>query len=831
VSIFASRIRPFVWSATTALLLAHPAIAQSPSCPDISEVTSASTRWTAPLDRFVTAHASRIFLRDALDRVVAITRIRLSYSTESVPLNRTVCLSADRTPVGQVLSDLLAGTNVSAVSVGSDQVVLAPRPEAPEKPADPEMAPSMSVLDKMVVTSSATSSPTREVAVGMDVVSGRQLAHDNASTLSSALDGYVPGVWSWAQSPTSVINSFASIRGASSFGLSYPKIYVDGIEVANPLLITRFSADAIERIEVIRGPQGSALYGTDAISGVVNIVTRHEGTTADGEHAMLRTSAGFVQSDFSRGVLAQNHSLSLVTGSPSGSADLHMSAGTVGDFIPNGYSRNLLATGGARMIRDRATFSVTGRFFTQQTGSGTSPLLAPRPVDTVEMRSFATPNTSPQSVREYTLGTSASFAPNDRWTHSVVAGVDGYSLANVQMSPISTVADSALRAAQGGAARGTLRASSVLHLGDSEATKATLTFSAEQGLLRATSKTYDMMSMGGGMRGTPPRFPTTEVANWQSNTGLTTQAAASLNNTWFASGGVRLERDSRLPGSQVAALPMLSLAAVQDYAGFTVKLRGAYGEGIRPAATFGRGTTVQNGYVATQPSLGAERQAGTEAGFDVAFRQALSLRVTRFDQRASGLIQQVAVALTVDANPLTRRTQYELENVGEISNRGWEMEAAANLARLTLTGTLSFVDSRVEKLATGYNGDLMTGDRMLQVPARTGALNLSYQGRRWFASVGGSRALDWINYDELGLSRAYTSNDRELHELVGRELRNYWRRYNGGLRVRASASRDFRDMFTFEVSGDNLLNYQKNEPDNLTILPGRTIMTGVKLKF
>jgi iron complex outermembrane receptor protein len=320
-----------------------------------------------------------------------------------------------------------------------------------------------------------------------------------------------------------------------------------------------------------------------------------------------------------------------------------------------------------------------------------------------------------------------------------------------------------------------------------------------------------------------------DVVTWQNNTGLTTQASASLDNTWFASGGIRLERDSRLPGNQVAALPMLGLAAVRDYAGFTVKLRAAYGEGIRPPATFPRSMIPQSTFTSTQPAVGAEKQAGTEAGFDVAFRQSLSLRVTRFDQRASGLIQQVA--LPVDSNPLSRRMRYELENVGEISNRGWEMEASANLARLTVLGTLSFVDSRVENLATGYNGDLMTGDRMLQVPSRTGALNVTYTGRRWFATLGGSRALDWINYDELGLSRAYLSDNHATHELVGQQLRNYWRRYNGALRVRASASRDFRDMFTFEVSGDNLLNYQKNEPDNLTIVPGRTIMTGVRVKF
>src|SRR6185437_13902337 len=50
---------------------------------------------------------------------------------------------------------------------------------------------------------------------------------------------------------------------------------------------------------------------------------------------------------------------------------------------------------------------------------------------------------------------------------TIVAGVDGYSLANVQTSaaPIQTAADSALRAAQGSAARATVRLTSVLRAG------------------------------------------------------------------------------------------------------------------------------------------------------------------------------------------------------------------------------------------------------------------------------------------------------------------------------------------------------------------------------
>jgi hypothetical protein len=120
---------------------------------------------------------------------------------------------------------------------------------------------------------------------------------------------------------------------------------------------------------------------------------------------------------------------------------------------------------------------------------------------------------------------------------------------------------------------------------------------------------------------------------------------------------------------------------------------------------------------------------------------------------------------------------------------------------------------------------------MLQVPARTGAVALSWLGNGWTASLGASRALDWINYDELGLANAYLTGDSPARDLMGQQLRQYWRRYNGSLRMRASLTRDVRDLFTFEVSGDNLLDYQRNEPDNLTVLPGRTLMTGVKIKF
>src|SRR4030081_1659176 len=97
---------------------------------------------------------------------------------------------------------------------------------------------------------------------------------------------------------TPIVARYVIIRGASSFGVSYPKIYIDGIEVANPLLLTQFDPENVERIEVIRGPQGAALYGADAISGVVNIITRHDGVDAGEPRLRLKSVAGASQSDF-----------------------------------------------------------------------------------------------------------------------------------------------------------------------------------------------------------------------------------------------------------------------------------------------------------------------------------------------------------------------------------------------------------------------------------------------------------------------------------------------------------------------------------------------------
>lgn len=859
----AVRTRRTVLGVVATLALAHPALAaEPPAC--LTDVAASATgpppHWPAVLARTVSFHVREVSLRDALDRLAAVARVRLSYSADLLPLNRRVCVAYDSVALGDALAELLRGTAVVPVIAGTDHVVLAPSPAAVAAAAEPPPQ-KVVVLDRVVVTGSAAGDAQRPLAVALGVLDGRELEKQTAGTLSQAFDAAVPGVWMWEQSPANLLAQYGSVRGASSFGLSYPKVYIDGIEVANPLLVTQISPEAIERVEIIRGPQGAALYGADAISGVTNIVTRHDTPEPGAPRARIQTRFGLANSAFvPRSALAQNHALTLSAGSSTRSAGLNVDFGSVGEFIPGGYSRHVTASGSARQVRSRSILTGTLRFFAERAGSALSPLLSDSQAAVQQMPTgpgpapTSTAAAGEQSVMQYTLGMTAAFMPTDRWTHTLVAGVDGYTLDGVldTGTPVPSPADSALRAARGGADRATFRFSTVGRFDLGRRASATLTLAAEQSILRQRTvdpgtdlqqitpyapeddaRGVEPWRRSDGVEGaapTPARW-----VDWQSNSGFSAQTNFTLLDRFFLTAGTRLERGEDASGlSRFATLPMLGGAWIGERGPVTLKLRAAYGKGIRWPQTPARESAWNSVRTLLQRAyLAPEEQAGVEGGFDLMVGRALRLEVTRFDQTASGLIQRVGTA--VDTAHLGRgdegRIDYVLQNVGRISNRGWEMQGTVERGRLALTGSLALVDSRVERLADGYTGDLRPGDRMLAVPARTMSLTARWSGSRWNGSLTAYRAADWINYDRLALARACAGDDYAGRDFVGTNLRGYWRDYAGVTHLRAAWNHELRHDLVLTVAGDNLLNRQRGEPDDITVLPGRTLSLGLRAAF
>jgi len=774
-----------------------------------------------PLDKRITVHVRDVALRDALDRVAAAGGFRLSYSNENLPLDQRVTVWRDTSTVGEILAELLRAFTVAPVAVSDNQVVLAPRRDQVRDTAESRVT----VLDRVVVTGSVLGAPGRALPVALDVVAGRDIERRGQSTLSTVFDGSVPGVWMWEQAPSAMLARYASIRGASSFGVSFPKVYIDGIEVANPLLLTQVTPELVERVEVIRGPQGAALYGSDAISGVVNVVSRHDAAAADGARMLVRSEGGYSASYGSSAVAQQQHLLSARGGSNLRSFGGSVGGATTGAYVPEAYSRELRATGDVRLIGSNSTLTASARFLGKNAGVPASPLLA-------ALKRFRS-DSEPQALRMYTIGSTFTVAPNEIWTLAATGGVDGYSLSNAtsEWGPIPFFVDSALRDARGSAMRATMRASGVARVGDPDNLSTTLTFAAEHSTLRdRTFRGTPVSGMGGPGPG-GSNDASTYVVDWSSNFGITSQADLAFRNTGFLTFGMRQEHIGLANGgSQLSLLPMFGGALVREFSGVTAKARVALGKGIRAPSSSLRARAGEPRHRLQNLLLAPEEQTGVETGIDVFFGSRVGVHLTRFDQLASGLIQTVTIVDSA-GSAAQPRYWYQLQNVGEISNRGWEAQASVSRGFFTFTGALTTVESRVQRLAQRYTGDLRPGDRMLAVPAQTltGTITWARQALQLTSTV--SRASDWTNYDRLAVAQCYVAQCPDAKNLTGQTLRNYWAHYDGNTRVRASVGYDLRSGLTLMFTGENLLNHMSGEPDSITIVPGRTLIAGVRARF
>ncbi len=839
-----------------------------PVCATRVSVAERTSTWAAPLDRIVSVQVADAPLRDALDRVASLARIELSYSNELLPAERRVCVSLDRVAVGAVLETLLSGTTLRAVVIGTTQIVLAPsRPAAVSLSVAP-IARRASVLDRVVVTGTPDGAPQRGSPFAIEVIDGATLARQRASTLGEALDLAVPGVWTWSTSAGTLAARYGSIRGASSFGVSAPKVYLDGIEVANPLLVTQIDPSRVERVEVIRGPQGAALYGADAISGVVNILTRHDGTASGGAALSLSSVAGVASTAYApRSAFVQEHAVALRSGSGRRTFGLGLNLGTIGAYVPGASERRVLADGDIRIVLPQAVLTATGRLSLQKANASTGLLFgdvtpsfgtsarlnmvaagASMPTDSSAVRRPPPDSTrilgdsaTGQDMTQYTLGGTATVMPSLQWTHTFIAGVDGYRLRGLSSAgmPMPATYGGSLVDGQSGADRGTLRARSVGRFDLSERTMLAVTLAAEQAFTRELVDAQGLtavqrINLGFGAsaqalaRGAVAQ---SVYARWGSSGGVSAQANLAWRDMVYVVAGGRAERTvgfTDLP--QNALLPMLGAALVRDVGGAVVKLRTAYGTGIRPASTLTRGTSwmgrAANGGTR---SLQPESQTGIEAGFDVHMGRALAINVTHFDQRASGLIQPIAGATTYATNSgaLVRRMSYTLQNVGAITNRGWELQARSAIDRLSLGGSMTLVASHVDQLAAGYGGDLRVGDRMLDVPERTYSLSASWAASRWSASTMLTRAEDWVGYDRVRIGEALRDTSRE-QQLTGSELRGYWLGYGGITRLRANVTVRLAEPWSLLIGGENLLNVQRGAPDNATVTAGRTLTVGIR---
>jgi len=139
--------------------------------------------------------------------------------------------------------------------------------QEPETPATPQ-----ELAETVTVTATRFPTPVADVGSSVSVITAEQIRTAGAHWLPDVL-GSVPGVTIVRSGPPGTLTS-AFLRGAPS---RHTLVLIDGLKVTSPATgdynLALLPIGQIERVEVLRGPQ-STLYGSDAISGVINIISR-----------------------------------------------------------------------------------------------------------------------------------------------------------------------------------------------------------------------------------------------------------------------------------------------------------------------------------------------------------------------------------------------------------------------------------------------------------------------------------------------------------------------------------------------------------------------------
>ncbi|WP_331583457.1 TonB-dependent receptor plug domain-containing protein [Candidatus Binatus sp.] len=165
-----------------------------------------------------------------------------------------------------------AQTPASASSPAQTQTAPASPKKKASQPATPAKKEEAQKLNPVVVTATRIPQPIGEIGTTITVVEDPQIQDQKIDRVANVLRE-VPGVQvTQSGSPGSVTD--VSIRGASA---SQTLVLVDGVEVnagaTGSFDLANLTTDNLDRVEILRGAGGS-LYGSQAIGGVVNILSQ-----------------------------------------------------------------------------------------------------------------------------------------------------------------------------------------------------------------------------------------------------------------------------------------------------------------------------------------------------------------------------------------------------------------------------------------------------------------------------------------------------------------------------------------------------------------------------
>jgi vitamin B12 transporter len=591
-------------------------------------------------------------------------------------------------------------------------------------------------LPEIVVTATRYPVPADSVAATVTVLQGEDLRAQGIHFVGDALR-QVPGAHLVQGGPYGAAASLF-IRGGES---DYVKVLVDGVAVNQPGGFYDFASlttDNVERIEVLRGP-GSVLYGSDAIAGVVQIVTRRGG-------AGLRLGAAGEGGSFGT---ARWEATALAEGERLGWSGSLSRLTSDGTYEFNNDYRNTAASGRVRArAGERSTLSLTGRYHDAKYHFPTDFTGVP-----VDRNQFTTDKTA-------ALAFDAGHRFSDRLEGQLLLG----------RSDIVTGFENPADPPPGPGFATSDRTST-----DRTSADARLQLSLPSGIRGLAGASFEAQR----------QTVTGAFSEGRDNWGLYAQATAlPLSRLQLTVGG-------RLDENQKFGTFWTYRAAALAFASTATRLRASVGTGFKEPGFF---ENFDSPFSVGNPDLRPERTLSLEGGIEQDLANgAVGLGVTLFAQRFRDLIQFTFVP------PEPGGPNYF--NVAAANSRG--LEGSVHLRPSgPLSGSVSYTRLWTEVTDAGFDaGDAATfveGDRLLRRPNDVVTLRLASA----FGRIRLGTVLSWVgSRDDIRFGQFPEPNQRvELPSYATLDLSGTFtllqgRRRGPGLDVTARAENVFDEQY------------------------------------
>ena len=687
-----------------------------------------------------------------------------------------------------------------------------------DQTVDFPLVKSVQKLDELVTTGTFTPTAVKALPTPMTVISAADIDALNPRRIDQVFRLFVPSAVAWDFGTNPEQTAF-SARGAANLNPSSGtmKVYLDGIEVSDRT-DAAIDPKSVDRIEVIRGPEAAAIYGSDAIGGVMQVFTKRGDPTLARPQVEAQAGLGVVQSPYGgySGALRQEYSALIRGGAPAMSYTFGGGYTRTGDWVPDSKSSSPSAFGGMHLTQGRLSADISGRYYAQKTPESADPRLGDA------WSFFATPFYRQYFNQEQSYGGRLAFDASRSWQHRLTLGVDRYSIDAHQTRPrLTSPADTLLFVFGRDQSKSSVAYNTTALFRLAPRVQAALTAGVDHYTLRTDQFLATGALQTTGTLPTVPGQPPQVSRDVVTNTGYLAQLQLDFAESLFLTAGLRAEENSSFGadlGTPVS--PRVGAAYVRSFGFGTLKVRGSYGEAIHPpdpgqrdAHNFATNRQLAN------PLLGPERQSGWDTGVDLILGEQLSFSATYYHQIARDLITLVY--------PVVGSPDYQLQNVARVRNAGLELEGSFSRWGLRLKAQYAITHARVRELGPTYTGDLRVDDQVFLVPEHTGGISLTATPlHQTSIAIGVTYVGSWVNYDAFALFGCFggTAPCRASN-------REYLKEYPSLTKVSLSVTHAINRTLSGFVAIDNLTNNDNFEASNTNPTFGRISTFGLRLLY